>query len=52
LREARAAARLRHPNVASVFHLGRTLEKSVAELAEQLSEVIAKEESPTLPGLI
>ena len=24
LREARAAARLRHPNVASVFHLGRT----------------------------
>src|ERR1700722_14972653 len=24
LREARAAARVRHPNVASVFHLGRT----------------------------
>ena len=24
LREARAAARIRHPNVASVFHLGRT----------------------------
>src|SRR5258708_34768171 len=24
LREARAAASLRHPNVASVFHLGRT----------------------------
>jgi len=27
LREARAAARVRHPNVASVFHLGRTGEK-------------------------
>ena len=27
LREARAAARLRHPNVASVFHLGRTAER-------------------------
>jgi serine/threonine protein kinase len=26
LREARAAASLRHPNVASVFHLGRTSE--------------------------
>jgi serine/threonine protein kinase len=24
LREARAAAKIRHPNVASVFHLGRT----------------------------
>ena len=24
LREARAAAKVRHPNVASVFHLGRT----------------------------
>jgi hypothetical protein len=24
LREARAAASVRHPNVASVFHLGRT----------------------------
>jgi serine/threonine protein kinase len=26
LREARAAASIRHPNVASVFHLGRTSE--------------------------
>ena len=33
LREARAAASVRHPNVASVFHLGRTGQSYLAPIA-------------------
>ena len=44
LREARAAASVRHPNVASVFHLGRT--------GSSYFYAMEFEEGETLDGLI
>ena len=52
LREARAAARLRHPNVASVFHYGTLTRASVAEGAEECFYAMEFVEGETLEARV
>jgi serine/threonine protein kinase/tetratricopeptide (TPR) repeat protein len=52
LREARAAARLRHPNVASVFHYGTLSRGSAAEEAEECFYAMEFVEGETLEARV